>query len=125
MHGELELLFKALADPTRLRLINLIGDEELCVCSCVEVLQTNQPKISRHLAYLKRAGLVAARRNGKWTYYRLVQPADPNAARILHELRESLAKNPEMQNEKALLTRSAANATLQSPDAHQSAAANQ
>ena len=49
------LLFKALADQTRLRLINLIGDHEICVCFFVEVLNTNQPKISRHLAYLKRA----------------------------------------------------------------------
>ncbi len=88
MHDDLETFFKALADRTRLRLIHLLGDEELCVCSCVELLKTNQPKISRHLAYLKRAGLVTARRDGKWTYYRLVEPADPYAAKILHELRK-------------------------------------
>src|SRR5688572_23143229 len=58
----IELLFKALADPTRLRLINLLGDEEVCVCSCVERLKTSQPKVSRHLAYLRRAGLVTTRR---------------------------------------------------------------
>jgi len=56
-----ELFFKALADPTRLRIINLIGDQEVCVCFFVEILKTNQPKISRHLAYLRRAGIVAAR----------------------------------------------------------------
>jgi len=88
MQDDLETFFKALADRTRLRLIHLLGDEELCVCSCVELLKTNQPKISRHLAYLKRAGLVTARRDGKWTYYRLVEPADPYAAKILHELRK-------------------------------------
>jgi ArsR family transcriptional regulator len=91
MRADLETLFKALADRTRLRLIHLLGDEELCVCDCVEVLKTNQPKISRHLAYLRRAGLVSARRDGRWTYYRLVEPADPHAAKILHELRESLS----------------------------------
>ena len=91
MRADLETLFKALADRTRLRLIQLLGDDELCVCSCVEVLKTNQPKVSRHLAYLRRAGLVAARRDGKWTYYRLVKPADPHAAKILDEIRSSLS----------------------------------
>ncbi len=90
----IELLFKALADPTRLRLIQLLGDGEVCVCSFVETLQTNQPKISRHLAYLRRAGLVAARRDGKWSHYRLVEPVDPQAAKIFHELREWLSLNP-------------------------------
>ena len=90
------LLFKALADQTRLRLINLIGDDEICVCFFVEVMKTNQPKISRHLAYLKRAGVVAARREGKWMHYRLVEPADPHAARIFREVRSWLADNPAM-----------------------------
>jgi ArsR family transcriptional regulator len=87
----IELLFKALADPTRLRLIKLLGDDEVCVCDCVETLKTNQPKISRHLAYLKRAGLVTARRHGKWSHYRLVEPSDPSAAKIVRDLREWLA----------------------------------
>ncbi len=52
----IELLFKALADRTRLRLLNLIGEDEVCVCFFVEVLNNNQPKISRHLAYLRKAG---------------------------------------------------------------------
>ena len=86
MHDGLETFFKALADRTRLQLIQMLGDEELCVCDCVAVLNTNQPKVSRHLAYLKRAGLVTSRREGKWTFYRLAEPTDPYAARILHEL---------------------------------------
>ena len=65
----IELLFKALADQTRLRLINLMGDDEVCVCFFVEVLKTNQPKISRHLAYLRRAAVVSTRREGKWMHY--------------------------------------------------------
>lgn len=52
---DMELFFQALADKTRLRLIHLMGEDELCVCFLVEVLGTNQPKISRHLAYLRRA----------------------------------------------------------------------
>ena len=100
---DLELIFKALADPTRLRLIHLLGDDELCVCSCVEVLKTNQPKISRHLAYLRRAGLVSARRDGKWTHYRLTQPSDTHIAKIFTELRARLANDPQMQNDKARL----------------------
>ena len=91
MRADLETLFKALADRTRLRLIQMLGDNERCVCDCVAVLQTNQPKVSRHLAYLRRAGLVTVRRDGKWTYYRLVEPIDPHAARIIQELRESLS----------------------------------
>lgn len=97
------LLFKALADQTRLRLINLIADDEICVCFFVEVLKTNQPKISRHLAYLKRAGVVAARREGKWIHYRLVEPADPHAARIFREVRLWLDNNPAMVSDRSRL----------------------
>lgn len=126
---DLELIFKALADNTRLRLIHLLGDDELCVCSCVEVLKTNQPKISRHLAYLRRAGLVSARRDGKWTHYRLTQPSDAHLARIFSELRAKLANDPEMQSDKArleaVMSGHALTATQQSPDAHQTAAVTQ
>jgi ArsR family transcriptional regulator len=101
----IELLFKALADRTRLRVINLIGDDEVCVCFFVEVLKINQPKISRHLAYLRRAGLVSARREGKWMHYRLVAPPDAHAARIFREVREWLVNNPEMQRDKERLTK--------------------
>jgi ArsR family transcriptional regulator len=101
----IELLFKALADRTRLRLINLIGDQELCVCFFVEVLQTNQPKISRHLAYLRRAGVVSARRDGKWIHYRVVEPPDPHAANIFREVRTWLANDPSMQRDREKLVR--------------------
>jgi len=78
----IELLFKALADRTRLRVIHLIGNDEVCVCFFVEVLKTNQPKVSRHLAYLRRAGLVSTRRDGKWMHYRINEPTDKNAREI-------------------------------------------
>src|SRR3977135_4374743 len=99
------LLFKALADRTRLRLINLIGEDEVCVCFFVEVLKLNQPKISRHLAYLRRAGVVAARREGKWMHYRIVEPGNEHAARLLREVRLGLAKDPVLQRDRTRLNK--------------------
>ena len=101
---DLELLFRALADRTRLRLINLMGESEVCVCFLVEALKMSQPKISRHLAYLRRAGIVAVRREGKWMHYRLIAPKDKNAGRMLDQVRASLAGNTEMQRDRARLT---------------------
>lgn len=68
-------LFKALADQTRLRVLNLLTRRELCVCQIVEVLGTGQSKVSRHLAHLKNAGLVNSRREGLWIHYSLA-PAE-------------------------------------------------
>jgi ArsR family transcriptional regulator len=100
---DLENLFKALADRTRLRLISLLGESEVCVCFLVAILKTSQPKISRHLAYLRRAKIVAARREGKWMHYRLVEPPDEHAARIFREVRASLAEHPELQRDREKL----------------------
>src|ERR1051325_559460 len=100
-----ELFFRALADATRLRIINLIGDQEVCVCFFVEILKTNQPKISRHLAYLRRAGIVGARREGQWIHYRILQPADGDAARVLQDTMSWLANDPEMQRDRQRLVR--------------------
>lgn len=94
-----ELFFRALADPTRLRIINLLGDQEVCVCFFVEIFKTNQPKVSRHLAYLRRAGIVAARREGIWMHYRISTPRDENAAKVLADVREWLAKDAGMQQD--------------------------
>src|ERR1700682_5185584 len=80
---DLVTLFAALADPTRLRLLNLMNGREVCVCYFVEILKQGQPKISRPLAYLRRAGIVEARREGKWMHYRIERPADTRAASIL------------------------------------------
>lgn len=100
---DLEFLFKALADRTRLRLISLIGDSEVCVCFLVAILKSSQPKISRHLAYLRRAGLVTARREGKWMHYRLSDPPQEHAARIFNEVRVSLSEHPELQRDREKL----------------------
>src|ERR1700688_256935 len=97
----LDLLFRALADRTRLRLLNLIADKEICVCYFVDILRISQPKISRHLAYLRKAGIVTARRQGRWIHYRLVVPQDAAAAGILKETLSHLRKMPEMQDDVA------------------------
>ena len=99
----IEILFKALADRTRLRLISLIGDSEVCVCFFVAILKVSQPKISRHLAYMRRAGIVTARREGKWMHYRLSEPPDEHAARILREVRATLTEHPELQRDRERL----------------------
>ncbi len=100
-----ELFFRALADRTRLRLLNLMGTEEVCVCFFVEILKTNQPKISRHLAYLRRAGIVGVRRDGQWVHYRIVEPSDAGAARVLNDVLAWLASDQEMQRDRERLIR--------------------
>lgn len=100
-----ELFFRALADRTRLRLLNLMQADEVCVCFFVEILKTNQPKISRHLAYLRRAGVVGARRQGPWMHYRIVEPPDADAARLLQETMSWLANDTEMQRDRERLVK--------------------
>jgi len=79
---EMESFFKALADATRLRILGLLLTGEVCVCDIHESLKITQPKASRHLAYLRRAGLVEARRDGLWMHYRMATLADPVLATI-------------------------------------------
>lgn len=69
----LTTVYAALADPTRLRILALLGDEEVCVCHLQASLDVPQPTASRHLAYLRHAGLVEARRDGVWMHYRLAK----------------------------------------------------
>lgn len=69
------LLFRAFADPTRLRILSLLRGGELCVCHLLDILRLPQSTVSRHVAYLRRAGLVGAREDGTWNYYRLAAPA--------------------------------------------------
>jgi ArsR family transcriptional regulator len=102
---ETEKLFLALSDRTRLRLLSLMLDGEVCVCFFVEVLQAPQPTISRHLAYLRNAGIVQARREGKWMHYRIVEPKDPHALRIFREVCVWLREQPEMQRDRERLIR--------------------
>lgn len=100
---DLVRLFAALADPTRLRLLNLMDGREVCVCYFVEILKQGQPKISRHLAYLRNAGIVNARREGKWMHYSIKRPDDPRASAILDSTLSSFKADPEMQSDLARL----------------------
>jgi ArsR family transcriptional regulator, arsenate/arsenite/antimonite-responsive transcriptional repressor len=79
---EMESLFKALADATRLRILGLLLTGEVCVCDIHESLKVPQSKASRHLAYLRKSGLVDTRREGLWVHYRLGTLADPVLAAI-------------------------------------------
>jgi len=98
-------LFAALADPTRLRLLNLMAGREVCVCYFVEILKLGQPKISRHLAYLRSAGIVSVRRDGKWMHYSIQLPEDGAARAILETVLGSFAENGEMQRDLSRLDR--------------------
>ena len=100
---DLVTLFAALADPTRLRLLNLMDGREVCVCYFVEILKQGQPKISRHLAYLRKAGIVEARRDGKWMHYRIERPDDARAVSILDATLQSLKGDKDMQTDLARL----------------------
>lgn len=105
MSVKMEQLFRALADRTRLRLLNLMGDNEVCVCFFVEILQISQPRISRHLAYMKKVGIVASRREGKWMHYRIVTPSDADAERILADVQQYLVNDKDMQRERKKLVK--------------------
>ena len=99
-NGEAAFLFKTLSDPTRLRLLNLLAAGETCVCELTDTLRVVQPKVSRHLARLKRAGLVDARRDGKWMHYRWRRQGDPLVRHVLGGLRQWLAKDDRMNGER-------------------------
>ncbi len=101
----MERFFQALGDKTRLRLLNLIGEQEICVCYLVEILGQPQPKISRHLAYLRSAGVVEARREGKWMHYRIVLPPNIGAAQVLRQTLAWLKDEREMQGDRARLSK--------------------
>jgi ArsR family transcriptional regulator len=78
-----DLMFRAFSDRTRLRILHLLAGGELCVCHLVDVLGVPQPKASRHLAYLRKAGLVQARKQGLWSYYRLAPARTPFHQKLL------------------------------------------
>jgi ArsR family transcriptional regulator len=91
-----DLIFRAFADRTRLRILSLLRPGELCVCDLVRVLGAPQPKISRHLAYLRRAGLVTARKEGLWMHYSLAPAIDPFHQKLLECLSCCFADVPQL-----------------------------
>ena len=88
---QLEDAFKALADRTRLRILALLGNNEVCVCHIHDSLGLPQPTVSRHLAYLRRTGLVSARRDGVWMHYRVSTSLAPEVPQVLAVSVDSLA----------------------------------
>ncbi len=96
-------MFKALADPTRIRLINLLVQGELCVCDLMHVLHMGQSKISRHLAYLKEAGFIQSRKQGVWRYYALIPPRHRFHRRLLHCLSTCFDEATPIQRDEARL----------------------
>ena len=88
---ELEGVFKALADKTRLRILALLGNNEVCVCHIHDSLGLPQPAVSRHLAYLRRAGLVSVRRDGVWMHYQVAQSLPPAVQAVLNAAVNALA----------------------------------
>lgn len=97
--AEMENLFLALSDKTRLRILNLMREEEICVCFFTAALGERQPKISRHLAYLRNAGIVSARREGKWMRYGIKFPVDFYSAKVLRDTLEWLSAQAGMRRD--------------------------
>ncbi len=103
--AEMENLFLALADKTRLRLLNLMREDEVCVCYFTEVTGESQPKISRHLAYLRNAGIVSARREGKWMNYKIEFSENKFAADLLDNTLRWLKSQDDMREDYDKLAR--------------------
>lgn len=90
----IEKLFRAFADPTRLRLLSLLRDGEFCVSDIIRILQIPQAKASRHLIYLRQAGLVECRRQGLWIFYRLSSPRSVFHRKLLECLEQCFVGVP-------------------------------
>jgi ArsR family transcriptional regulator len=99
--NRVDLMFRAFADPIRLRILNVIQDGELCVCDLVEVLKLPQPTVSRHLSYLRRAGLVKARQQRSWNFYELVPARSVFHSKMLDCLTSCYSAVPEMTQDRA------------------------
>ena len=100
----LDAPFRAFADPTRLRILNLLQSrKEICVCDLCEALEESQPKISRHLATLRRADLVDVRQEGKWKFYALASGRTPLHQSLLRCVGSCLADLPELRRDRERL----------------------
>jgi ArsR family transcriptional regulator len=103
--ARMETVFKALADSTRLRILGLLLTGEVCVCHIHESLKIPQPRASRHLAYLRRAGLVETRRDGLWIHYRLANLSDPVLRTVAEAVRHALTHMDTVHKDAARLSR--------------------
>jgi ArsR family transcriptional regulator len=102
--GGLETLYRGFADATRLRILNLLAAGELCVCDIVALLRLPQPTVSRHLAYLRRSGLVEARRGWKFAHYRLASPRHSVHRNLINCVRTCFAGVPSLDRERRAAT---------------------
>jgi ArsR family transcriptional regulator len=96
-------MFRAFSDRTRLRILHMLGSGEVCVCDLVSVLDVPQPKVSRHLSYLRRAGLVQVRKEGLWCYYTLSPSRNAFHAKLLECLTCCFKDVPEVRSDAARL----------------------
>jgi ArsR family transcriptional regulator, arsenate/arsenite/antimonite-responsive transcriptional repressor len=103
---ELENLFKALADKTRLRILALLGTNEVCVCHIHDSLGLPQPTVSRHLAYLRKSGLVSVRRDGVWMHYRLSRSLSPVIRGVVSAAVDALQQLPATTEDRKQFQRS-------------------
>lgn len=100
---QLKEIFKALADETRLRILKLLQEGEVCVCELMEVLGMPQSTVSRHMSVLRRAGLVQGRREGKWVHYRLEPSFNPHAPKVIGLIKELLEDDPIVKGDREAL----------------------
>lgn len=98
--ASIDQAFKGFADPTRIRILNLLSAGELCVCDIVDILRLPQPTVSRHLAYLRRAGLVEVTREWKFAHYRLSEARDPVHANLLECVSSAFEDVPSLSRER-------------------------
>lgn len=96
-----DLMFRAFSDPVRLRILTVIQERELCVCDLVEILKLPQPTVSRHLAYLRRAGLVTVRQQRSWNFYELAAARSAFHTKLLECLASCFRDVPEMTSDLA------------------------
>jgi ArsR family transcriptional regulator len=101
--SSVDVVFRALSDRTRLRIVHMLAGGELCVCDLVTVIDAPQPKISRHLAYLRRAGLVVARKEGLWSHYRLAPANSAFHKKLLECLSHCVQDVPELAEDQHTL----------------------
>jgi ArsR family transcriptional regulator, arsenate/arsenite/antimonite-responsive transcriptional repressor len=103
--GSTDLMFRAFSDRTRLRILHVLQGGELCVGDIVEILQTPQPRISRHLAYLRKANLVVVRKSGLWSHYSLAAAKTPFHRKLLECLAKCFGEVPELRTDSARATK--------------------
>jgi ArsR family transcriptional regulator, arsenate/arsenite/antimonite-responsive transcriptional repressor len=99
--GSIDLMFRAFSDRTRLRILHVLQDGELCVGDIVQILRAPQPRISRHLAYLRKAKLVVARKSGQWSHYCLTPAETPFHRKLLECLAKCFVEVPEVKADAA------------------------